>query len=356
MNKRIKILFTIPNFDTAGSGRVVYDLAKGIDTSKFEVHIACSHSNGPFFETVKQLSLPIHIIETTCELRPYYSLLTRIKPYKDFIKTNNFDIVHSWHWSSDWTEVIGARWGGAKFVFTKKAMSWGNIHWKIKSHLSSFIITLNDDMDIYFPYKRNRKLIPLGIDVDLYKSKFENKKQSKIFKIITVANLVPVKGIEVLIKALTLLKNKNFDLTILGDDNTLYANDLKQKVESLKLSSQVHFSGKQMHVASFLETADLYVIPSFNEGMPMALVEAMCIGLPVLGSDISGIKFVLKDFKELLFEAGNSIELAKKIDKFMEIDINERQNLGFVLRNYVVDNFSMEAFLAQHQELYLSLD
>ncbi len=102
--KKINVLYTIPNFDTAGSGKVVYDLVKYLDKSKFEVTIVCSNSKGDFFKEVESLGVPIHIIEFTKPYRPYFSLLKRIRFYKSFIKENQFSIVHSWHWSSDWTE------------------------------------------------------------------------------------------------------------------------------------------------------------------------------------------------------------------------------------------------------------
>mgnify|MGYP006192097789 CR=1 FL=1 len=89
--KKTKVLYTIPNFNTAGSGKVLYDLANGLDKSKFDVQIACSSREGIFFNEVEKLNLPIHIIETTCKLRPYWNVLSRIKPYKNFIKNNNFN-------------------------------------------------------------------------------------------------------------------------------------------------------------------------------------------------------------------------------------------------------------------------
>src|SRR5690606_23198162 len=169
--KKLKILYTIPNFDTAGSGKGLYDLAKGLDKERFEVHIACSHNRGAFFTEVEKLGLPVHIIETTFPLRPYWGLFKRVKPCQNFIKQHGFDIVHSWHWSSDWTEVLAAKRGGAKFVYTKKAMTWSSKHWKIKSYLADFIITINEEMKNYFPYKKQQKLIPLGLDTDYYSPK-----------------------------------------------------------------------------------------------------------------------------------------------------------------------------------------
>ncbi|WP_348810497.1 glycosyltransferase [Flavobacterium maritimum] len=358
--KKIKILFTIPNFDTAGSGKVLYDLAKGLDGEKFEVEIACKNSKGAFFKEVEQLGFPIHIIETTVPLRPYFSLLFRIKPFQTFVKQYQLDIVHSWNWSSDWSEVLASRLGGAQFVYTKKAMSWGNVHWKIKSYLSHFIITINEEMRNYFPDKKQQQLIPLGLDTDYYSPNLYPKKdQAAIFRIITVANLVPVKGIEVLIQAIQLLGNTNIHLEVFGDDRDSYGNELKQLVKEVQLENQIFFLGKHTDVRPFLVQADLYVIPTLNEGrkegMPMALVEAMTMGIPVLGSNISGINFVLKDFPELLFEASNAADLSEKIALFYQKSGEERHAMGQKLRKYCIEHFSMERFIKAHEELYTAL-
>jgi glycosyltransferase involved in cell wall biosynthesis len=359
-SKKIKILYTTPNFDTAGSGKVLYDLAKGLDKSLFEVHIACKNNKGNFFAEVEKLGLPIHFMDTTTPVRPYFSLLSRLKPFQNFIKKNQFDIVHSWHWSSDWTEVLAAKLAGSKFVYTKKAMTWGNIHWKIRSFLSSFIVTINEEMRHYFPYKQNQKLIPLGLDTNYYSPDlFVKENTDTFFKIITVANLVPVKGIEVLIKAIHLLDNTKIRLEILGDTRDNYANNLKQLVIDLKLTNQIFFLGKHTDVRPFLANSDLYVIPTLNEGrkegMPMALVEAMSMGIPVLGSNISGINYVLKDFPELLFEASNEKVLAQKINLYTEKTRDELERVGNELRVYCLQYFIEEKFIKEHEELYIKI-
>jgi len=118
--KKIKILYTTSNFDTAGSGKVLFDLANGIDKNKFEVVIACNHNQGIYFKEVEKLGLPIYFQKVTVPLRPYFSLVFRVNPYKKFIKEQKIDIIHSWHWSSDWTEILAAKLAGAKYVYTKK--------------------------------------------------------------------------------------------------------------------------------------------------------------------------------------------------------------------------------------------
>ncbi|MBG44357.1 MAG: glycosyltransferase [Aequorivita sp.] len=358
---KLKILYTIPNFDTAGSGKVLYDLVKGLDKGLYEVEIACSSNRGAFFKEIESLGVPIHIVETTTPYRPYLTLLPRIKRIRKFINENKYDIVHSWHWSSDWTEALATRWAGVKWIYTKKAMSWGNRHWKIRSYLASFIITINDEMRSYFPRKKCQRLIPLGIDTDFYNpNHFPEKSNSvEVFNIITVANLVPVKGVEVLIKAIKKLNDAAIKLTVLGDNANEYGSYLASLCKDLNMEQQVEFLGKKSDVRPYITASDLYIIPTLNEGrkegMPMALVEAMCMAVPVLGSNISGINYVLKDFKNLLFEAGNEILLSQKILDLKILSEAERKKLGNELREYVKANFNYKKFIEAHQKLYKKL-
>ncbi len=204
--------------------------------------------------------------------------------------------------------------------------------------------------------KINKKIIGLHT----FKNPIETlEKAEGIFKVITVANLVPVKGIEVLINAIHLLNNPNIFLEVLGDDRSDYAQELKQLVVNLNLSNTISFLGKHTDVRPFVENSNLYIIPTLNsgrkEGMPMALVEAMSMSAPVLGSDITGINFVLKDFKEYLFEPENSEMLSKKINHFYSMSGQERNDVGRSLREYCLANFTIEKFVNQHQELYSKL-
>lgn len=358
-DKRIKILLTIPNFHTAGSGKVLYDLANGLNPEIFDVSIACSHNKGTFFKKIEALGLPIYLIDTTVPLRPYYNLLFRVKNFRTFLKKHQFDIVHSWHWSSDWSETLATRLALKKFVYTKKAMSWGNRHWKIRSLLSSYIITINDEMESFFSYKKHQQLIPLGIDTKYFNPNSYSGAKNDTFKIVTIANLVPVKGVEVLIKALAIIKDENINLDIIGGGDEVYVQKLKTLVQDFNLQSQVQFLGNQTDVRPFLAESDLYVIPTLNqgrkEGMPMALVEAMAMQTLVLGSDISGIKYVLKDFKELLFKANDDVMLSDKILELYHKSPEERMTMAKQLREYCEANFSLENFIASHESLYIEL-
>ena len=124
----------------------------------------------------------------------------------------------------------------------------------------------------------------------------------------------------------------------------------------LNMSDQVTFLGKQLDVRPYIAASDLYVIPTLNqgrkEGMPMALVEAMSMEIPILGSDISGINYVLKDFSELLVEAGNVKQLASQIERIKLLSSAERMDLGNRLRAFCIEHFTVKSFVTAHEFLY----
>lgn len=362
--KKIKILYTIPNFDTAGSGKVVYDLVNGLDKRQFDIEILVKHSKGAFFKEVEKLGVPIHVFDFETEYYPLWSFPLRLWMVLKFFKSLDVDIVHSWHWSSDFSEALAVRLAGKKFVYTKKAMGWGNKAWIWKSRLSNKVIAINKDMmtEFFYPNPQiNKHYLPLGLDTEFYSpqvyhqhtaEKYDIKKTD--FVVISVVNMVKVKGIEILIEAVKQSKIPNIKLLLVGNDKTSYVKDLKAKYKTDH--SEIIFTGKQLEVKNYLSIADVFVIPTKNEGkregLPMAPIEAMSMGITVIGSKVAGITDILEEFKEWQFEAGNTKELTEKIKQFHQITPSVRKNIGEQMRKKVVSNYNLQQMMQKHQEIY----
>ncbi len=364
MTRPIKILFTIPNFDTAGSGKVVYDLVKGLDKTQFAPEICCTHTKGAFFKIIESLQVPIHVFDVTANYRPYASLPFRILKIARFFKAHQFHLIHSWHWSSDFTEPLASKLAGIPFVYTKKAMGWGNKAWVWRSKLSTKIIAINSDMRYQFFKNMTDKVVelPLGVDTNYYQPQVgdanlraELEIDPSDFVVVSVANLVPIKGIEVLLDAIQLLDDATMKVVVVGDDTNDYGRHLKQTYTS----TNIKFVGKQINVRPYLAIADLFVIPTKNEGrkegLPIAPLEAMASGCVVLGSNISGIKDILKQFPDCLFEGGNIRPLADKIIHFKEMPSKERNAIGNAMRQYVETHYTIHQFVVNHAHCYQSI-
>ncbi|WP_242091605.1 glycosyltransferase [Aestuariivivens sediminicola] len=362
MDRRIKILFTIPNFDTAGSGKSVYDMVSRLDKNIFNPEVCCFHDRGELFKEIMKLNIKVHLFNTSVS---YYPLLTfpfRVFKIYQFFKNGGFNIIHSWHWSSDFSEPLAAKLAGIPFIYTKKAMGWGNKAWLWRSKLSTKIISVNKEIPERF-FKNNFSkvtIIPLCVDVKRF-SPLEKTYKSpeglifgeEDFIIISVANLVPVKGIEILLDAIVRLNDKTIKVLIVGDDKNEYGKEL---ISNYKDFSNIFFLGKKLDVRPYLALADLFVIPTKDEGrkegLPIAPMEAMSSKRIVLGSDITGIKEVLKNFPDFLFSSGDIDDLISKILKVKEMSFKERELIANRMRAHVENNLSIDRFIREHEALY----
>ena len=359
--KKIKILITINNFDTSWSGKVLLDIASSLDRKIFEPEICVGRKGGQLFEVVEKTGIRIHQFNFKTNYHPLITLPYRIFRISKFFRKNKIDIVHSWNWSSDFTEALAAKLAGVKYVYTKKNMSWGSKSWRIKTSLADKIPAINHTMiSKFFHNSSKAELLPLGLDTEFYNPQlFDSKHNTDDFTVISVVNLIPVKGIEFLIDAIQLLSNSKYEfkLVIVGNNENDYGKFLKDKVKKAKLDDKIKFTGKVLDVRSALMKADLFVIPTkdLGEGMPMAPVEAMAMENIVIGSDVPGVNYVLKDFPELLFKAGSAEAIAEKILFIYNMPAEKQIMLKRQMRSKVVADFNINLFKQSHERIYKQL-
>jgi glycosyltransferase involved in cell wall biosynthesis len=371
-NSKIKVLFTIPNFNTAGSGKALFKIANGLDKDKFEVHIACFHEKGEFFKTVKASGIPVHVIQLT---HPFDNRLKGVLHsirVARFFRRNNFDIIHSYHYASDYSEPLAAKIAGVKWVYTKKNMNWGGASknsWKLRSFLADAIAYQNSDMKkLFFSTTDKTFYLPRGVDTVEFKP---GKPDLSLLKemgiggdekiVLCVANLVPVKGVETLIDAFVTVKKQvgNSRLIIVGDNKSDYGKQLMSYARNKQEDSIIIFTGKRSDINRFLSVANLFVLPTLNEGRmegsPVALLEAMASGIPVIASKIPGIKDQLSGFDELMFTPGNVSELTKKLIWGLNLNHEQKTDIVRLLRNRIIERYTIEKEIERHENLYLTL-
>ena len=368
--RKIRILYTIPNFDTAGSGKALLNIALSLNKDIFEPHILCLNKKGAFFKAVEESGVPIHVFNYLAKERPLHKMVKDCWKISRKLKEINPDIIHSFNYSSNYTEALAAKFAGIKWTFTKKNMSWGGSSknsWKLRSFLANKIIVQNKDMmKQFYPNSTKTTLIPRGVVTEKFKKSTPDssiKEQMKTNEnqrvLICVANFVPVKGIEILIDAFNSVhsKNSNWVLWLVGDDQNEYGLQLKEKVKKLNLNTKIIFSGKQMDVRSYLNHAEIFVLPTLDkgEGSPVALLEAMANEKVVIGSKVSGISDQLENHSEHLFTPKNSTELAEKLDCFMNMSKEELNEIGLKFTKLVHENYSIEVEVSRHEKFYLSL-
>ena len=139
-----------------------------------------------------------------------------------------------------------------------------------------------------------------GVDLSRYKTK-DNYKLKDCFTIIHIGRFSEVKNHRTLLEAFSSFHDKyqNTRLILIGIGELM--NEMIEYVKNNNLNQCVLFLGEQPSVNNFLFESDVFALPSFYEGIPMSLIEAMATALPIVASSVGGITDMLSDGKSALF-------------------------------------------------------
>ncbi len=176
------------------------------------------------------------------------------------------------------------------------------------------------------PYEQWDKffIVPLGVDPHLFVP-MNKISEKKTFEILCVGRLVPAKGQRILIEAFKKLRSEGLPmmLRLIGDGPD------RKELEKLK-NNEIVLEGSvnQDHIRNFYAQADLFVLPSFAEGKPVVLMEAMSMEIPCISTSINGIPELIKDGRDgMLVPPSDSQALANAI-KSLYNDQRLRDNIG----------------------------
>lgn len=136
--------------------------------------------------------------------------------------------------------------------------------------------------------------------------------------ILCVGNLYPVKGHQHLIEALALLVPHHPQLHAAIAGRGGLADALLARAAALGVADHLHLLGLRSDIPGLLADAELFVLPSLSEGLPMALLEAMFAGCPIVASDVGEVRAALQNGEAgVLVEPGDAAALARAIDSLL---------------------------------------
>ncbi|MBA3921990.1 MAG: glycosyltransferase family 4 protein [Nostocaceae cyanobacterium] len=210
---------------------------------------------------------------------------------------------------------------------------------KVFRKCSGFIVLTNVWRNYYVPtLGLNEKQVFVLLNPAELPEQVPNRINSSKVKLVFCGRIGRRKGAFDLINAFAQLPDelrKHAELILAGDGEVEQAIQL---VESLNITDQVTFLGwiDAQQRDALLEKADVFILPSYNEGLPLALIEAMAWGLPAIATPVSGIpEIVTSGVNGLLVNPGDIQQLAEAMQSLIE-DENLRQNLGKVARQTVI--------------------
>jgi glycosyltransferase involved in cell wall biosynthesis len=365
-----------------GAQKIVLDLIDGLPDERYQIHVISgleTGTEGSFWEELKA-RLPSE------QIHPCKSLVRNPQPFKDImalkalkrkLKRIRPDIVHT-HTSK--AGVLG-RWAARSCGISKvihsthgliydpqakipgvgrglglKAFLWAE---RKAANCTDALVTLSeqetgDAIRLALAPPDRVVAISNGIPLQSFAAIERDPFNWKVphLRLGIAGRLASEKGHDLLLRAIKRLtqKHPHISLKIAGDGPL--KEKLKGLVQELQLEKEVIFCGYQRDMVSFLESIDIFILSSHYEGFGLVLVEAMAAGLPVVATDVGGVKEVIVDGKTgLAVPPGQEDELVMGIEYFIN-----HPHLAFEYgqtgRIRAMEKFSRQQMIQNYQKLY----
>jgi len=195
--------------------------------------------------------------------------------------------------------------------------------------------------------------VPNGVDLKrfdriYYETKHEKNEDE--FKILFVGRFEQVKGLDILILAISKIKehliNANARIYFIGYGSE--ENNLKKIVNDLDLDCLVKFK-EPLFGNNLIEeyiTSDLFILPSLSEGFPLTVLEAWACKLPVLTTSVGELPYIIKDdYNGWLVNPNNPNELAEKLKYILNLDKNKLSKIGKNGYNIVKEKYNWDIII-----------
>lgn len=195
------------------------------------------------------------------------------------------------------------------------------------------------------------------VQIPKVRAKFNDEK----FNVLFLGVLIRRKGIYDLLEAIEQL-SKNTDLSkmkliIAGSGPEEKA--LKERVESLTINKYIEFTGwvDEEKKNELMRKSQLLVLPSYNEGLPMAILEGMSYGLPIVATNVGDIcAAVVNEKNGFIVETGNLEDIERKLKKFVCMNKQEWQKMSDESVKLVQENFSNTSYFEKIISIYQRLE
>jgi len=364
MNK-VRVLHIIPNFGPGGAERFVLDLMEATDKEHFEVAaVSLYPESGTILEKeIKEKGLRVYFLNKHRGLDPrmiphLYRVLRAFRP----------DVVHTHLYVLRYTLLptllcrIPVRVHTVQSVAQKEVDRVGKlVHW-IAFWLGNVVpVSVSEEVantvravygrGIYTPVIYNG--IPTGRFVSATGQ--DCAKEEKDVILLHVGRFAPPKNHLLLIKAFALAVKEypRMRLWLVGDGPLRLA--VEKTVVEMELEGKVLFLGIRDDVPKLLAASDLFVFSSDYEGVPLAVLEAMAAGKPVVATAVGGVPELIEDGETgILVPPRNPEALAQGILRLAK-DASLRQRMGKAARERAQERFDISRIAREYEALYLRL-
>ena len=369
MKYPIKVMHILHTLGTAGLQKGVVNIANQLNSNGFEISICCLEQSGVFEE---RLNSGAKVFVMNKQPGIDYVLPMRLAR---LFRSEGTMIVHTHNFA---TYLYGAL--GAGFALSPKVIhgEHGSLlqppdgqprHLVIRRYLSCITAafhTVSADMRnalIRMTGIEPSKIVTILNGIDLAKFR---KTPGSITRMLlgiqpeelvigTVGRLAQVKNYELLIQAISEASHAGVHPRLLFVGDGPSRSRLESLTEQHHLEKQVLFLGDRSDVPELLNIMDIFVLPSFSEGLSNSIMEAMAVGIPVIASDVGGNpELVSHGETGFLFPSCDATALTQQILELVE-DSEKRHKMGALGQKRMEELFTLDKMIQNYARLYRSV-
>lgn len=353
----MKVLQIIPMFKLAGAETMCENLCKALQNQGCDVvAVSLYTEHTPITDRLENAGIKVIYLGK----RRGFDFSIFVKLYQ-LMKKERPEVVHTHIYAARYALPVAAFCGIPKKIHTvhniaqqEQAKAGKIVNKFMFKHCGVVPAALSEEVKktVEEVYKLSAEKIPVifnGVDLSNCKVKEDYTKRDE-FKIVHIGRFMDVKNHAMILKTFALFAKQHTDATLqlIGDGEL--RKDMEQLAQELGVENSVEFAGLQSNVYPWLHDADIFILPSKFEGMPMTLIEAMGTGLPIIASAVGGVPDMLTDGENAMLIKPESEQLLASLEMLYH-DESIRRVLGQkALQRSLA--FSSETMAQRYIEIY----
>jgi len=217
------------------------------------------------------------------------------------------------------------------------------------------------------PLVNSSKLNVIHNGIDVERFSLENVKPPNIdlagFVVCSIGRIAKEKGLMDLLRAFSIFSRKNSNSTLLIIGGVLHQeqdqvfSDLMDFAQELNIVDKIYITGLVDNVEDYLSLADVYIHPSYREGVPRSVLEAMSLEKPVVATKIRGANEIIENEKDgILYTKGSVSELSKIIERVCYMPEYQRCDMAKNARNKILNQYGEKEYVSRQLLFLQSID
>ncbi len=375
LSSRPRILFIHPSLEYGGAEDQRLTILKHVNRDKYDISICCLEKVGDIGKQIEEIGFKVHCLNKPSNP---YNILTTFSLFR-YLLENRYDIVQTSLFNANFHGRIAAKLAGIPHIISEEHSEhyqyntakflpyiWAD---KILSMFTDRIICCsNSVMDSIselegLPKDKLQAILSvvnfskLKITIDKKEMRHRLGLNNSDIVLGNIATISPRKGHGILIKAFKLIRDMlpNVKLVIAGREDPQTKEGLLKLIKEFNLSKDIVFLGKQENLANVFNIMDIFILSSFIEGIPLTVVEAMYMNIPVIVTDVGGLREIIEDGETGIIVPSNDSQSIAKAAHDLLSNTNKIANIVRNAKASALNRFIPQRYVSELEKCYDSI-